>query len=98
MSGDILSKAVQYAPATTLAIAPPLSKLAVATTVQGRKLNLPEFQIPNTNPNCINTNTWVFPASGNFNTALVNGGIQQIKIAAGQGSGKTSGKVYLRLN
>jgi len=98
MSSDLVSSAVQFAPATTLAIAPPLSKLAVATTVLNQKLNLPEYQIPNTNANAINTNTWVFPASGNYNTALVNGGIQQIKIAAGQGSGKTSGKVYLRLN
>lgn len=98
MSSDLLSKAVQNAPATTLAIAPPLSKITMAKTVQGRQLCLPDYQIPNTNANAINTNTWVFPASGNYNTAIANGGIQQIKIAAGQGSGKTSGKVYLRVN
>jgi len=98
MSSDLYAQVARNASQTALAIAPPISKLVAASTIGGRKLYLPEHQIPNTNPNGINTQTWYFQASGNFNTALANGGIQQIKIDRGTGSGKTSGKVWIRLN
>lgn len=61
-------------------------------------MNLPEFQIPVVNPNAIVTNTWNFPADSSSRLALQNPGVYQIKISRGQGSGKTSGKVWLRMN
>jgi len=98
MSSDLYSKQKDNASATSLAVAPPLSNNVTASTLRGQKLNLPAHQIPMVNPNDIINNYWNFPANGNFNTALQDGGVQQITIARGQGSGKTTGKVWIHLN
>lgn len=98
MSSDFYSKIKKNTAATALNVAPPISNLTKTQTVRGQDLYLPAHQMPNVNPNGVLTNTWFFNAVGNYNTALANGGIQQIKIDRGTGSGKTSGKVWLRIN
>jgi hypothetical protein len=97
MTSNLLQQLQLTSKATSLDVAPPLSKVATVSTMRGQALNLPEHQIPIVNPNAIVTNTWNFAADSSSRLALQNPGVYQIKIARGQGSGKTSGKVWLRL-
>lgn len=98
MTSNLLHQIDLTSKATSLKIAPPISKVASVETLRGQQLYIPEHQVPLTNPNGIVTNTWYFNADGNYQTALQNPGIQNIKISRGQGSGKTSGKVWVRMN
>lgn len=98
MTSNLLQQLELTSKATSLDIAPAMSSVAKVTTMRGQQLIIPDFQVPLVNPNAIVSNTWNYQADGNFTLALQNGGIQQIKIARGQGSGKTSGKVWLRMN
>jgi hypothetical protein len=50
------------------------------------------------NPNGIVNNTWFFNADGDISNMFLQPSVVNIKIARGQGSGKTNGKVWLRLN
>lgn len=98
MTSNILRPLIKNGGATALNVMPPLSRTASVSTLRGQPLNIPEHQVPLSNPNCITNNLWGFNADGNYNTALQNGGIQNIKIVRGQGSGRTRGKVWLRMN
>lgn len=97
MSSDLAKNIEQNAASTALAIAPPLSRVAQVKTKRGQPINVPEFQIPSNNPNGIIPNDWFFNAVGNFQTAITNGTQQTIKIDRGSGSGKTTGRVWLRV-
>lgn len=98
MTSNLVHQIDLTSKATSLAIAPPISKVANVSTLRGQQLFIPEHQVPLVNPNAVVTNTWYFNADGNYQTALQNAGIQNIKISRGQGSGKTTGKVWLRMN
>lgn len=97
MSSDLLKNIDQNAGSVALAIAPPVSKVAQVKTKRGQVVNLPDYQIPSNNPNCIIPTDWVFAAVGNYQTALSNSTLQTIKIDRGSGSGKTTGRVWLRV-
>lgn len=97
MSSDLLKNIDQNAASVALAIAPPVSKVAQVKTKRGQVINIPDYQVPSNNPNAIIPTDWQFNAVGNFQTALANGSQQTIKIDRGTGSGKTTGRVWLRV-
>lgn len=97
MSSDLESRIMQNARSVSLDLAPPISKIATVRTLRGQSLNLPEYQIPDVAANSIIRNPWYFQANGNYQTVLQTGGIQNIKIDRGSGSGKCNGRVFLRL-
>lgn len=77
-------------------ITAPLSNFAQVKSFGGRSYTIPIHQLPAATSGVI-ANTWFFNAVGNYNLALQNPGTQQIKIDRGSGSGKTTGKVWVRL-
>lgn len=97
MSSDLVKNIDQNAASVALAIAPPVSKVAQVKTKRGQVINIPEFQVPSNNPNGIIPTDWFFNAVGNFQTAIANATQQTIKIDRGAGSGKTVGRVWLRV-
>ena len=97
MSSDLQSRIDQNAKAVSLDLAPPISKIATVKTLRGQPLNLPEYQIPDVAANAIIRNPWFYQANGNYQTVIQTGGIQNIKIDRGSGSGKVNGRVWLRM-
>lgn len=99
MSSNLAQQIALTSRSTALAVAPPLSNVTKVQTLRGQLLYLPSHQIPQINPNDVIKNPWAFNGDGNYSTALQGGtSIQNIKIARGQGSGKTTGRVWLHMN
>ncbi len=97
MSSDLYSRIEQNAKSVSLDVAPPISKIAQVKTLRGQSLNLPEYQIPDVAANSIIRNPWFYQANGNYQQVIQTGGIQNIKIDRGSGSGKVNGRVWLRM-
>ena len=100
MSSDITSKIQRFAAATSLPPggATPGTKFERVQTMRGQNLAIPRYQLPTSLLNFSNQNTWTYKAVGDYTNALVTGGIQNIKIDRGTGSGRTTGMVWLHVN
>jgi len=96
MTSEIKKKNLENAASTTLKYAPPISSMSTVSTYRQQTINIPKYQLPDVDASSLVTNPWYFNAVGNFQNALSNGTQQTIKIDRAVGSGKTTGRVWLR--
>ena len=76
---------------------PPLDPLETLSLLDGQTLTIGKGQVP-LRPVSANYSTWRYNATGQYNNALVNGGLQQIKIDRGSGTGRNISVPYARMH
>lgn len=73
----------------------PVRSFVATKFMDGRVRNLPEHQIPASDPYEL-ANIWRYPAQGQYTAALINGSQVQFRINEGTGTGKIEA-IYLRM-
>lgn len=76
---------------------PPLDPVVTVNLMDGKSIMVGAQQVP-VKPVSANYNTWRYNATGQYNNALNQGGLNQVKIDRGSGSGRNIGPPYIRMH